>query len=91
MFSTVTSWLGGTKPDYEVATDQAKPETVDKEDKGQETEKKEHDEKSDQSQSGSQMPNVNIGEVGEKTLNAAKEWGGMSINEVILCFSDRFN
>ena len=85
MFSTVTSWLGGTKPDYEVSTDKTKTETADEKDKGQDLKEETGDkvEKSDETQSGTQMPN--IGEVGEKTLNAAKEWGGRLINQIDFC------
>ena len=76
MFSTVTSWLGGTKPDYEVSTKEEKKE-IGAEDEGQETtdEKKEvSDEANKKTKEGPQMPNIS--DVGEKTLTAAKEWGG---------------
>ncbi len=85
MFSAVTSWLGGTKPDYEVAQregDKENPEVQDKdqtEKKDDVTEKKDETaEKAEGSESaGPHIDFSNIGEVGEKTISAAKEWGGM--------------
>ncbi len=77
MFSAVKSWLGGTQPDYEVSPREVETGNSDqKEEPGTESENKDGSAPENKDESGTQVPN--IGEVGEKTLTAAKEWGGES-------------